>query len=86
MEGRVIICVLVMDKILKYFENDKLTITRHYTKNLLGNEIEDFLCPVTILEIVSGNHDETRNLVSDALMQLSQVLPGASVFFQKKKE
>lgn len=72
-----------MGEVLKYFDNDKLTVRRRYTKNLLANAPRAPECIVTILEVVSSNGNETWDFVRAALIELNAVLPGAAMFYRE---
>lgn len=90
-EGRLVVHVLVtqhgkdnMEEVVKYFENEYLTIVRRYTKSLLDPPRIAFL--VTMFDVVSSDPKLTEGLVKESIKNLNMHLPGAAMYHGKTQE
>ena len=86
------VCVMIpievtkehITKVLKFFNTDKLSVAKTYSKILLNLPCApNTIVIVTIIEITS-NEDSTLELVNEALVTLNKWLPGAGELFQTK--
>lgn len=72
-----------MKEVIKYFENDKLTVIRRYTTSsgLINPPTPESI--VTVLDIVSGNDNDTYKLVASALIELNKIIPGGANLYEE---